>query len=49
MKMERKSTAKKRRIILNSKNCVAVKAAIREVSKEVMEKNKELYRRLAYK
>ena len=49
MKPEKSNTAKTRRIILNSKNSVAVKEAIREVSKEVMEKNKELYRRLAYK
>ncbi len=37
------------RIVLNSKNSIAVKDAIRKVSKAVMEKNKELYRRLAYK
>lgn len=49
MKPEKSNTAKTCRIILNSKNSVAVKEAIREVSKEVMEKNKELYRRLAYK
>ena len=37
------------RIVLNSKNSVAIKEAMREVSKEVMKKNAELYRRLAFK
>ena len=37
------------KIILNSKNSVAVKEAIQKVARAVMEKNKELYRRLAYK
>ena len=37
------------KIILNSKNSIAVKEAIQKVSRAVMEKNKELYRRLAYK
>ena len=49
MKLEKSNAAKTRRIILNSKNSVAVKEAIREISKEEMENNKELYRRLAYK
>lgn len=49
MKTLNNSNEKVRKIILNSKNSIAVKEAIREVSKEVMEKNKELYRRLAYK
>ena len=37
------------RIVLNSRNSVAIKEAMREVSKEVMKKNAELYRRLAFK
>ena len=37
------------RIVLNSKNSIAIKEAMREVSKEVMKKNAELYRRLAFK
>lgn len=37
------------RIVLNSKNSVAIKEAMREVSQEVMKKNAELYRRLAFK
>lgn len=37
------------RIILNSQNSIAIKEAMREVSKEVMRKNAELYRRLAFK
>lgn len=38
-----------RRIVLNSRNSVAIKEAMREVSKDVMKKNAELYRRLAFK
>lgn len=38
-----------RRIILNSQNSTAIKEAMREISKEVMKKNEELYRRLAFK
>lgn len=38
-----------KRIILNSRNSIAIKEAMREVSKEVMKKNAELYRRLAFK
>lgn len=49
MKTLNNGNEKVRKIILNSKNSIAVKEAIREVSKEVMAKNKELYRRLAYK
>jgi len=49
MKALNVGNGKVRKIILNSRNSAVVKAAIREVSKEVMEKNKELYRRLAYK
>lgn len=37
------------RIVLNSRNSIAIKEAMREVSKEVMKKNEELYRRLAFK
>ena len=38
-----------KRVVLNSRNSEAIKEAMREVSQEIMKKNEELYRRLAYK
>ena len=43
------SDDKKIRIILTSQNSIPIKKAIEEISKEVMKKNKELYRRLGNK
>ncbi|SHI44031.1 hypothetical protein SAMN02745671_00621 [Anaerovibrio lipolyticus DSM 3074] len=38
-----------KRVVLNSRNSEAIKEAMREVSQDIMKKNEELYRRLAYK
>ncbi|ORU01362.1 hypothetical protein D081_0181 [Anaerovibrio sp. JC8] len=38
-----------KRVVLNSRNSEAIKEAMQEVSQEIMKKNEELYRRLAYK
>ena len=38
-----------KRVVLNPRNSEAIKEAMREVSQEIMKKNEELYRRLAYK
>ena len=49
MKTDTGTVMERRRLVLNSKNSVAVKEMMEQVSKDLMKKHEALYRRLATK